>query len=78
MRRSRAIAFVLSVWGAAVVIRGLVVGLSGPASYQSGEVAGMIFGLALVAFGARTLRRDFYKAIIPPPRDQNERPDDGR
>jgi hypothetical protein len=60
---------VLSVWGAAVIIRAIVVGLHGNGGYKSGEVAALVFAAAMIAFGMRAYRRSVRDVIPPATRD---------
>jgi hypothetical protein len=66
MKKQRVLASVLSVWGTAVVLRAIIVGFHGTGGYRSGEVAAMIFGAAMIAFGLRAYRRNMLKELVPP------------
>ena len=43
------------VWGAAVIVFGISKGVSGSASYAAGSIVGLLFGVALVVVGVRSL-----------------------
>ena len=73
MRKQRVIGIVLSVWGAAVILHALVDGMPGSGSYRSGGYAALIFALAMLAFGARAMKRDKYGAVVRTARAEAER-----
>jgi peptidoglycan/LPS O-acetylase OafA/YrhL len=45
------------VWGGAVVVYGISKGLSSSGSYAGGQVAALLFGVALVFVGVRSLTK---------------------
>ncbi len=52
----RYLPFIAIAWGAAILLFGVIKGISG-GSYGAGQLVAVLFGVALVVAGVRALRR---------------------
>jgi hypothetical protein len=59
-RRQIVLGGIFVVWGAAIVVRGLVKGIPDPGagSYSAGQFAAFVFGFVMIAVGARALLKN--------------------
>ncbi len=58
------LAIVITVWGAGIVLRGLLGdGVSGSGAFGGGQTAAFVFGFAMVAAGVRELVKHLGQRI---------------
>ena len=53
----RFLPYIAVVWAAAILLFGIIKGVSGSGSYGAGQVAALLFGFALVLAGVRELTK---------------------
>ncbi|MDX6678370.1 MAG: hypothetical protein QOE31_2422 [Solirubrobacteraceae bacterium] len=73
MFRSRILPAIFALWGAAIVIRTLLIGAPGAGAYQAGGYAAGIFGVVILALGVRALLKESRGARRGPGRPPTAR-----
>ena len=70
MFRSRILPAIFALWGAAIVIRTLLIGAPGAGAYEAGGYTSGVFGVVMLVLGVRALlkeRRAAHRGPGSPP-----------